>query len=271
MSDTDPTVNSPTPVPGADIGQDPGAHDPDRDEVDRVARLLMAAWEQAEAQAPTASYVATFADMARAVIADRPSLSPIAQPDSGSEIRSEIRSGIEPGIEPGAALDASMVATPGARQITVNRPAIFTGPAHLTVDEATSNYLRDAAIRVRTQRYWGSGVTALVSDLLDSVAEALDSSTVDTGEDAGRAPAPAARPSPAEVEEVTASWVEYGVRRTRGAVGTVANFERDERTAQRCARKWKGVLVSRLVTVSDWAPLPGVPSETCVAETATRP
>ena len=251
MPDADPTVNSTAPVPGVDTGQDGWMREPDRDEVDRVARLLMAAWEQAEGRAPTVSYVATFADMARAVIADRPTPSPV----------------IEPVIEPGT----SMTPAPGARQILVNRPAIYTGPAHLTVDEATSNYLRDAAIRVRTQRYWGSGVTALVSDLLDSVAEALDSSTVDTGEDAGRAPAPAARPSPAEVEEVTASWVEYGVRRTRGAVGTVANFERDERTAQRCAREWKGVLVSRLVTVSDWAPLPGVPSETCVAETATRP
>ena len=262
MPDTDPTVNS--PVPGVDTGQDGWGREPDRDEVDRVARLLMAAWEQAEGQAPAASYVASFADMARAVIADRPSLSPIAQPDIGSDIGSDI----EPVVGPGTALDTSMVLTPGPRQIIVNRPAIYTGPAHLTVDEATSNYLRDAAIRVRAHRYWGSGVTALVSDLLDSVAEALDSSTVDTdtgtdtgtGTDAGRAPAPAASPSPAEVEEVTASWVEYGVRRTRGAVGSVANFERDERTARRCAREWKGMLVSRLVTVTDWATRP-VPSD----------
>lgn len=250
MPDADPTVNSTAPVPGVDTGQDGWMREPDRDEVDRVARLLMAAWEQAEGRAPTVSYVATFADMARAVIADRPTPSPV--------------------IEPGT----SMTPAPGARQILVNRPAIYTGPAHLTVDEATSNYLRDAAIRVRTQRYWGSGVTALVSDLLDSVAEALDSPTADAGVDPGGHEGFTFAPGPGgarDAQEPTASWVEHGVRRTRGAIGTVANFERDERTAQRCAREWKGVLVSRLVTVSDWAPLPDVPSETCVAETATRP
>jgi hypothetical protein len=41
-----------------------------RDEVDRIARLLMAAWEKAEGKPVTPSYVATFADMARAVLAD---------------------------------------------------------------------------------------------------------------------------------------------------------------------------------------------------------
>jgi len=43
----------------------------DKSEVDRVARLLMEAWEQAEGKAVGISYVATFADLARAVIADR--------------------------------------------------------------------------------------------------------------------------------------------------------------------------------------------------------
>jgi len=47
----------------------------DKSEVDRVARLLMEAWEQAEQKAVGISYVATFADMARAVIADRAELS----------------------------------------------------------------------------------------------------------------------------------------------------------------------------------------------------
>lgn len=37
-------------------------------EVDRVARLLMEAWEVAEGYYPTASYVATFTDMARVVV-----------------------------------------------------------------------------------------------------------------------------------------------------------------------------------------------------------
>ena len=40
-------------------------------EVDRIARLLMAEWERVEGTPVNASYVATFADMARAVIADR--------------------------------------------------------------------------------------------------------------------------------------------------------------------------------------------------------
>lgn len=38
-------------------------------ETDRLARLMIAAWEQAEGPV-NASYVATFADMARAVVAD---------------------------------------------------------------------------------------------------------------------------------------------------------------------------------------------------------
>lgn len=41
-------------------------------QVDHVARVLMAAWEKAEGKPVTPSYVATFADMARAVLADAP-------------------------------------------------------------------------------------------------------------------------------------------------------------------------------------------------------
>jgi hypothetical protein len=43
----------------------------DRAEVDRVARLLMAEWERVEEKPVGLSYVATFADLARVVIADR--------------------------------------------------------------------------------------------------------------------------------------------------------------------------------------------------------
>lgn len=48
---------------------------PQRDEIDRVARILMGAWAKAEpdhgvTKYPT-SYVATFVDMARAVVEDR--------------------------------------------------------------------------------------------------------------------------------------------------------------------------------------------------------
>jgi hypothetical protein len=59
-------------------------------------------------------------------------------------------------------------------RITIPKPQIHTGPQHLTVDQATVSYLRDAAARVRRQRYWGSGVTALVSTVLDDVANAIE-------------------------------------------------------------------------------------------------
>jgi hypothetical protein len=41
------------------------------DQVDRVARLLIAEWERVEQRLVNVSYIATFVDMARAVIADR--------------------------------------------------------------------------------------------------------------------------------------------------------------------------------------------------------
>lgn len=48
---------------------------PQRDEIDRVAKILIAAWAKAEPTHPVTlhpvSYVATFADMARAVVEDR--------------------------------------------------------------------------------------------------------------------------------------------------------------------------------------------------------
>jgi hypothetical protein len=75
-----------------------------------------------------------------------------------------------------------------ARFIRVPRPQIHTGPKGMTVDEATVMYLRDAASRVREQRYWGSGVTALVSDLLDDAAERVEATTrvIPPGEDGTR-------------------------------------------------------------------------------------
>ena len=36
--------------------------------INSMAEVLMSAWEEAEGERPTASYVATFADMARAVV-----------------------------------------------------------------------------------------------------------------------------------------------------------------------------------------------------------
>lgn len=57
--------------------------------------------------------------------------------------------------------------------IRVPRPQITTGPKHLTTDQATVKYLREAAERVEVQRYWGSGVTRLVADLLTAAADAM--------------------------------------------------------------------------------------------------
>lgn len=50
---------------------------PQSDEINHLARVLMAAWENAEGKPVNVSYVATFADMARAVLADerRPQVS----------------------------------------------------------------------------------------------------------------------------------------------------------------------------------------------------
>jgi hypothetical protein len=44
---------------------------PDDSEVDRVARLLIVEWERVEGKPVNVSYVSTFVDMARIVIADR--------------------------------------------------------------------------------------------------------------------------------------------------------------------------------------------------------
>lgn len=52
---------------------------------------------------------------------------------------------------------------------------------------------------------------------------------------------------------MTEEWTEWGVRRTWGDIGSVAYFEQDRETAERCAREWSGVLVQRTVTASEWA------------------
>ena len=48
---------------------------PQADEIDRVARLLMEVWAKAEPAHPVTkypvSYIATFVDMARAIVEDR--------------------------------------------------------------------------------------------------------------------------------------------------------------------------------------------------------
>lgn len=69
--------------------------------------------------------------------------------------------------------------------LRIPKPEILTGPKHQTVDEATIAYLREAAQRVRDNRYWGSGVTALVAKLLDDAASAIE-----TGELAAEQPQP---------------------------------------------------------------------------------
>jgi hypothetical protein len=48
-------------------------------------------------------------------------------------------------------------------------------------------------------------------------------------------------------------WVEWGVRRTWGPqVGEVSSFERDYRTARKCAKNWPGTLVARVVSAGGW-------------------
>jgi len=63
------------------------------------------------------------------------------------------------------------------RFIRIPRPQIFTGPKHQTVDEATVSYLREAAKRVHRERYWGSGVSALVVAVLEDAADAVEATT----------------------------------------------------------------------------------------------
>ncbi len=67
-----------TPEVGPVTGAVPGLA-----EVDRVTRLLMAEWERVEEKPVSASFVATFADMGRVVIADRDRwlTTALAQPD----------------------------------------------------------------------------------------------------------------------------------------------------------------------------------------------
>lgn len=61
--------------------------------------------------------------------------------------------------------------------VSIPRPAIHTGPQHLSVDEATVEYLLEAATRVVNNRYWGSGVSALVARTLTDAAVAIQQSS----------------------------------------------------------------------------------------------
>lgn len=64
-----------TPLPVLDVAVEPmverGRRGGDDTEVDRVARLLMAEWERVEKTSVNTSYITTFCDLARVVIADR--------------------------------------------------------------------------------------------------------------------------------------------------------------------------------------------------------
>jgi hypothetical protein len=51
-----------------------GRHDGANAEVDHIARLMMAEWERVEGKPVNVSYVATFADMARVILASNASL-----------------------------------------------------------------------------------------------------------------------------------------------------------------------------------------------------
>lgn len=92
------------------------------------------------------------------------------------QANAELRAALAPegNSHRGPGIENSTPAVLTGDRIAIPRPAIHTGPARLTVDEATAAYLREAAKRVREKRYWGSGVTALVSTVLDDVATALE-------------------------------------------------------------------------------------------------
>lgn len=72
-----------------------------RAELDRVARLLMDAWERAEGTPVGMSYVATFVDLARAVIADRARLQRAVEGAAGAGL-----AGAGGGVSPLVALRA---------------------------------------------------------------------------------------------------------------------------------------------------------------------
>lgn len=75
-------------------------------------------------------------------------------------------------------VDLATLDTTPRTAVVIPRPQITTGPRHQTVDEATVAYLCEAADRVRTQRYWGSGVSALVAGVLADVATAIASTAL---------------------------------------------------------------------------------------------
>lgn len=64
-----------------------GVPSPERAEVDRVARILIAEWRRVEHKPVNISYVATFADMARAVVTDRGQVVPGLDADDRAALR----------------------------------------------------------------------------------------------------------------------------------------------------------------------------------------
>lgn len=89
-----------------------GTPSPERAEVDRVARILLAEWERVEGKQVNVSYIATFADMARAVIADRGQAVALSAEDR--EVLASVRAWLSPGVHTaGCALLDRLLSTPG--------------------------------------------------------------------------------------------------------------------------------------------------------------
>lgn len=63
--------------------------------------------------------------------------------------------------------------TPAPATITVPKPRVPYGPEHLTEDEGTADYFREAARRISDQRWFGSNLSATLASYLRDTADRL--------------------------------------------------------------------------------------------------
>jgi hypothetical protein len=124
-----------------------------REEVDRVARMLIAEWERVEGRRVNVSYVATFADLARVVAADR------AREDTDGTISALLRALAErvrrhprpTSPPPGEASTAELLARAEALAVTIGDPPrllLFQGGGRVDTAEVAA-VLRGLAREVR--------------------------------------------------------------------------------------------------------------------------
>jgi len=156
-----------------------GSHHPPADEVDRVARLLQAEWAAAEPKHGVtkfpASYVATFADMARVVCADRARIVDLAM--GASRILDRTADGLEHlkmDTPEDQELNTKVVTTHRDAAAAIRRAVARDGqgPSHLVrlPRQAVALGSRRAASRLP--------LTATPLDLMCATIEALDLAAV---------------------------------------------------------------------------------------------